>query len=492
LSGFVYRQFFPGFQVDDFNFRFRYRQPAANEGLMGIPMQVVGGILIGFLLFAGILIKTGAGDFFLRLAMVVGGATRGGMAKVAVIGSALFGSLSGSVFSNIVGTGSITIPGMKKGGYPPHYAGAIEAVASTGGVLMPPVMGAVAFIMASLTGIPYAKIMVAAAIPSFLFYLGLFVQVDGYAAKTGMKGLPPEERPQFWQVMKEGWHFIFVLVFLIWGLLYMRWEALAPFYASALLLILAMLRKSTRLNAQKALETLDGVGKLLAETLGIILPLGLVVAGLVITGIAPAFTTAIIKLSGGIPLVALLFGAAACYVLGMAGMLTAAYIFLAMSLAPILVNAGFNVLGVHLFIIYYAMLSSITPPVAVGAFLAASIAKAEPMKTAVNAMKLGVAIYIIPLFFVYEPALVLQGPWQNVLLHISTAIVGVALLASSLEGYLVGAGSLSLFLRVGFFISGLALAVPDWKFAIGGILLAALLYVVAIIRNRGEQAIITG
>jgi len=434
-----------------------------SEGFMGIPMQVVGGILIGFLVFSALLIKTGAGGFFLDLAMAIAGRYRGGPAKVEVIGSAFFGSLSGSIFANIVGTGSVTIPSMIKLGYTPHRAAAIEACSSTGGVLMPPVMGAVAFVMAAMINVPYAVIMVAAFVPSLLYYLGLLFQVDAYAARVGLKGMPEKEVPKFWTAIKDGWHFIFVLAFLVWGMMIMRWEAIAPFYASGLLIGMAMLRKKTRINGRIFLQMVDGVGKLLVDTLGIILPLGLIIAGLVVTGVAPSFTSGIIALSAGNPYIALLLGTAVCYVLGMVGMLTSAYIFLAMSLAPVLVASGFNLLATHLFILYYAMLSAITPPVAAGSFLAAAIAGSPPMKTAWESMKMGVVIYIVPFFFIFEPSLILQGPIGPSLFHFATAIVGVYFLAAGFEGYILKIGDIKPLARAIAIAIGFLWAVPEWR-----------------------------
>ncbi len=447
------------------------------QGLLGIPMKVIGGILIGFLIFAGILIRTGAGAFFLNLALAVAGRSRGGPAKVAVIASGFFGSLSGSIFANIVGTGSVTIPAMKKSGYSPHYAGAIEACASTGGVLMPPVMGAVAFVMATITSIPYASIMIAAFVPSCLYYWGLLLQVDAHAASKGLEGLPKEQLPRLWPTLKQGWHFLFVLIFLVWGLVYMRWEQLTPFYASALLILLSMIRKENRINRERLVSLFDGVGELLVESLGIILPLGLIICGLVVTGIAPAITSGVVALSGGIPWVALLFGVIVCYVLGLVGMLTPAYIFLAMSLAPVLVRVGFNVMAVHLFIIYYAMLSAITPPVAVGAFLAAGIARADPMKTAWQAMRLGVVIYFVPFFFVFEPSLVLEGPPLASLYCFTLCLAGIVLIAGGIEGYLLKVGLLSKWARSLLVIAGLLIAFPEWKTTIAGAILAVVVIV---------------
>jgi len=461
------------------------------EGLLGLPMRVVGGLLIGFLVFAGILVATGAGQFFLNLALSVAGRFRGGPAKVAVLSSGLMGSMSGSVISNVVGTGSFTIPAMKRIGYPPHYAGGIEACASTGGVLMPPVMGAAGFVMAELLDIPYVRVMAAAFIPSILYYLGLLLQTDAYAARAGLKGMPKEDIPPVWQALKEGWHFLFALAFLIWGLLYMRWEALTPFYASALLLVLATLRKSTRFNFKGLVGILESVGKLLVETFGIIIPIGLIVAGLVQTGMAPALTAGIVALSGGIPFVALVLGAIVCYILGMVGLLTPAYLFLALTLAPSLVMVGFNVFAVHMFCIYYAMLACFTPPVAAGAFVGAAIAGAPPMKTAWQAVRLGIVIYFLPFFFVYQPALLFQN--TNVVEFLwlfSTCALGVVFVAAGVEGYLIRAGTVPMWMRPFLVIGGILIAMPGWKTDIGGACVVVVIIVSMLTRRR--RALATG
>lgn len=450
------------------------------EGILGIPMKVIGEILIGFLLFAGLLIKTGAGDFFLKLAFALTGRFRGGPAKVSVISSGFFGSLSGSVFANIVGTGSVTIPAMKKAGFSPHFAGAVEACASTGGVLMPPVMGAVAFVMATLTDIPYGQICIAAFIPSFLYYLALLIQIDVYAARMGIQGLPKEQIPSFVVTIKEGWHFLIVLLFLIWGLLFLKWEAMTPFYASGLLILLSMVKKDTRIKSKEQIfSLLDEIGKLLVESVGIIAPLGLIISGLTITGMAAAFTAGIISLSQGIPFLTLLLGAGACYILGMVGLLTPAYIFLAVTLAPSLVAVGFNLMAVHLFIMYYAMLSCITPPVAVGSFLAASLAGAPSMKTAWQSMRLGIVIYIIPLFFIYQPTLILQGGTIfEFLFHFITCLIGIFILSCGVEGYIYGVGKIGKGTRLLIFMSGLFIAAPIASVTLFGFVLSFLSYLI--------------
>lgn len=444
----------------------------SESGIVGLPSRVMVDILIGFLIFAGILMASGGGRFFLNLATALFGRYRGGSAKVAVIGSGFFGSICGSAVANVAGTGSFTIPAMKKAGFTPQYAGAIEACASTGGILMPPVMGAVAFVMAEVVGVPYATIIICAAIPSILFYFGLLMQVDGYAARTGLKGLPKEEIPSLRQTMKEGWHFIFALLFLIWGLLYMRWEAMAPFYAAGFLMLLAMFTKETRIGLKGLIDIIEGIGRLVTQTMGIILPLAFIIAGLTLTGVAPAFTSGFIYLAGGNAYLVLIFGAIACYIMGMVGMLTPAYIFLAITMAPALVAIGFDVIAVHLFIIYYAMLAVITPPVALAVFVAAGIAGSSPMATAWRAMRLGIVIYFIPFFFIFNPALVFRGSPLETLYYFGGCVLGIILIASGLEGYLLRVGKVIFWARPLLVIAGLLLGFPEWRTDVLGIALA--------------------
>lgn len=440
------------------------------DGILGIPLTVIAELLIGFLLFAGLLIATGAGSFFLRLAMGLAGGFRGGPAKVAVVSSGFMGSLTGSIFANIISTGSITIPAMKKTGFKPYFAGAVEACASTGGVLMPPVMGAVAFVMASMTDIPYHEICLAAFIPSFFFYLALLLQVDLHSTVLNIKGLSKDQIPLLKETLKDGWHFLFVLFFLIFALLVWRMEERAPFYACGLLILLSMLKKNSRIQSKKhMLSILESIGKILVETLGIIVPLGLIISGITITGMAPSFASGVISLSHGIPFFALILGAVASYILGMVGLLTPAYIFLAVTLAPPLVKSGFNLMGVHLFVMYYAMLSAITLPVAVGSFLAASIAGAAPMRTALQSMRLAIVLYILPFFFVYRPELILQGDSVFVFLfHFITCLIGIVCLSCAMEGYVYRVGKIGKLARLWFLIGGLLTAAPIFSITLLG------------------------
>lgn len=455
------------------------------DGLIGLPARVVAQILLGFLIFAGILLASGAGEFFLNIAVALLGRYRGGPAKVAVLASGVFGSISGNPLANIVGTGCVTIPTMKRFGYPPHYAGAIEACASTGGVLMPPVMGAIAFVMAGFLGIDYSIIVIVAIIPSVLYYFGLLVQVDAYAAKVGLKGLPREEIPSIKKTLARGWPFVIILLFLVWGLVYMKWSIYAPYYASILMIILSFSNRETRLTPKKAIDALAMGGKLITQSSAAILPLAFLLVGLNSTGVASAFTSNIISASGGNIFLILLVGVAACYLLGMVGMVIAAYIFLAVSMIPAATQAaGLNELSVHLFVIYYAMIAGITPPVAPGAFLAGTIAGAGLMKTAFTSMRLGVVIYFIPFFFVFNPSLILQGTLLEAAYLSFLCMLGILLIAAGFEGYLLRIGRLGLVARPPIIVAGFLIGFPEWSSTFIGLALAVFVLAIVLIRKR--------
>jgi len=400
------------------------------------------------------------------------------------------GSLSGSVFSNIAGTGSITIPTMKKVGYPSHYAGAIEACASTGGVVMPPVMGAIAFVMAITIGVDYATIMIAAILPSLLFYFGLILQVDGYAARTGMKGMPKEELPSTRKVLVSGWPFIFVLAFLMWGLLYMRWEYYTPWYACILMIGLSFLRKETRMTPARLFGALRQIGVLITQTSAIILPIAFVVSALTITGVTGAVTSGLVELGGDNMFLVIFFGVVACFIMGMAGLAIVAYIFLAVTLAPAIIEVGgLNTIAVHFFIVYYAMLSAITPPVGAAAFLAGTIAGARPMKTSITAMRLGIVIYFVPLFFLFQPALVLQGDLTPLFYVLPSIIIGIMLISGGFEGYLLGAGLVKPWQRLPLLAGGFALSFPGPMTTLVGGILSAVLVAMIWLQNRAKPGL---
>ncbi len=437
----------------------------SNESSFGIPMKAFGQLVIGFILFGATLQFTGGGRFFNNLALSLVGGYRGGAAKVAIFASGFMGSMSGSVVSNVLTTGVVSIPAMKRAGFSSRYAAGTEACASTGGVLMPPVMGTTAFVMASFLGMPYSQIIIAAAIPSILYYLGLFVQIDAYAARNGLKGMPRSELPSLKETFKEGWHYIFVFAILIVMMIVFRQETLAPFYATAALVVINQLHKGTRLNLNGFINLLTGVGRSLAELVAILLGVGLIIGAFSATGLAGTLANDLVFLAGSNVFVLLIMGAITAFIFGMGMTVTACYIFLAVVLAPALTRAGLDPLAVHLFIMYWGMVSFITPPVALGAFAAATIARTSPIMAGLQAMRLGSIIYIVPFFFVLNPALIGRGSAYEVITVLITAVIGVWFIGSSLQGYLagvgdIGRGALALLRRVMLAIGGLFLAAP--------------------------------
>ncbi|WP_373085504.1 TRAP transporter permease [Sneathiella sp.] len=436
------------------------------ESMLGIPMQALANLVIGFLIFGVALTQTGGGKFFIDLAFALLGHVRGGPAKVAIFSSGLMGSMSGSVISNVITTGVLTIPAMRKTGFRASYAAGVEACASTGGVLMPPIMGSTAFIMAVFLNVPYITIAVAAIIPSILYYLALFIQIDAYAARNNMPGLPRDKLPKLGETFRQGWHFIAVFILLIVMLVYLKQEVLAPFYATALLIVINQIFSKSRWNLKDFIEFIMATGKLLAEIAAILVGVGLIVGALSITGMAGTLVNDLIFLAGGDILVLLIMGAITSFIMGIGMTVTAAYIFLAIVLAPALIQGGLDPLSVHLFILYWGMVSFITPPVALGAFAAASIAGANPMKTGFEAMRLGSIIYFVPFFFVLDPAFILHGDISKTAVLFVNAVGGVILIASALQGYLMGVGNLhrsKIFgwpIRALMLFGGLALATP--------------------------------
>ncbi|MEW5912761.1 MAG: TRAP transporter fused permease subunit [Thermodesulfobacteriota bacterium] len=469
------------------------------ESLLGIPLTVFGVILIGFIVFGVAMQSSGGGNFFLKLSSALLGSTRGGTAKVAVLSSALFGTLSGSVISNVVTTGAITIPAMKKTGYPPHYAGAIECASSTGGTLMPPIMGATAFVMAAFLGISYGTVALAAAIPSVLAYLGLLLQVDGYAGRNGLMGLPKSELPTVREALKEGWFYLFGIALLLYILFVIRLESQAPFWAILPLLICAMFRKETRFTWKSFLEFIQQSGKLLCELIAILAGVGMILGALSLTGVAASFAREIVALAGGSMYLMLLFGAVASFILGMGMTITACYVFLALVLVPGLVMVGLNEIAVHLYVMYWGMLSFITPPVALAAFPAAVIANANPARVGFTAMKLGWVKYVVPVFFVLDPALVFQAPWPLVVQAAISTTIGVFLMASVLENYMVGIGKLRLGTLDGtivcalLFGGGFMMGLPGWSMDFGGAAVAllglALIFISRKLRGEGREVV---
>jgi TRAP transporter 4TM/12TM fusion protein len=474
----------------------------SNESMLGIPMRALANLVIGFLIFGVALQHTGGGKFFINLAFALLGHVRGGPAKVAIFASGLMGSMSGSVISNVITTGVMTIPAMRRMGFSRPYAAGVEACASTGGVLMPPIMGATAFIMAVFLEVPYITIAVAAIIPSVLYFFALFVQIDAYAARIGLPGMARDDLPRFAETMREGWHFIAVFVLLIFMLVFLQREVLAPFYAVALLIAINQVASRERWGWAEMQAFVIATGRMLAEIVAILAGVGLIVGALSVTGMAGTFVNDLVFLAGGNILILLLMGAITSFILGIGMTVTAAYIFLAIVLAPALVQGGLDPMAVHLFIFYWGMVSYITPPVALGAYAAAAIAEAHPMRTGFEAMRLGSIIYFVPFFFVLDPAFILVGSWDRILLLVGSAVVGVVLIASALQGYLVGVGNLATHallgwpIRTAVLIAGVLLATPggglvpysNTALALAAAALAGAAAVTALWLNRKQRA----
>lgn len=446
------------------------------ESIVGIPFRTVADLLIGYLIFGVALVVTGGGEFFMNFANALMGRSRGGPAKVAVVSSGLQGMLSGSVVSNVVTSGVMTIPVMQRSGYRPAYAAAVEACASTGGAIMPPVMGAAAFIMASFLNVPYSEIVVAAILPAFLYYLALTLQADLYAARAGLQGLPDEEIPSLWATLKDGWVFLFSIVALTYMLIVVRIETYAPLIATAFLLVAAVVRRRNRFTPARFVDLVLESGISIAQLIAVLAGIGFLVGSLSITGVASAVSRELIQYAGGSQALLLLFGAVTSFVLGMGMTVSACYIFLAIVLAPALVEAGMPAMAAHLFILYYGTLSYITPPVALAAITAAAINNSNPMRTAFHSIRLGIVLLIVPFIFVINTSLIMQGPWYDITETLITASLGVWLIASGFEFYLYGVGTVGKMRAALLVLAGGLLFFPGLETGIPGLLIAVGLY----------------
>ena len=459
------------------------------ESIIGIPVQVVSDTLLGFIVFGVVLASTGGSAFFMNFASALMGRTRGGPAKVAIVSSGLFGMLSGSPTSNVLTTGTLTIPTMKRCGYDPVYAGAVEACASTGGALMPPVMGAAAFIMASFLNVPYAEVVTAAFLPAILFYLALLLQSDLYAARRGLKGVAADEVPSLIKTLASGWHYILALVVLTLLLLVWRVEGEAPFWVSLFLLAFAIVRgRSTGFGLRSIAHLVVDVGQAVSQLICLIAGIGLIVGAMSVTGVANSFSRELVQYAGGNLALLLAAGALTSFILGMGMTASACYIFLAIVLAPALIQSGIDPMAAHLYIFYWGMVSFITPPVALAAIAAASIAKADAMAVGFRALRIGSLLLLLPVLFVLQPALILKGSLPLVLQATATAVVAVILLAASFEGYLWRLGTLPIWARLGLGVAGLLMFIPEFYTDLIGAALALAVVLLTVLVNRGGPA----
>ncbi len=441
------------------------------SALLGVPVKITGTIVLSFILFGQIFFTTGGGNFLTDSALSIMGRYRGGPAKVAVLSSMAFGTISGSAVGNVVTTGTFTIPLMKRIGYPSHFAGAVEATASTGGQIMPPVMGVTAFLMAELLNIPYAQVAISALLPAILYYLGLFVQVDLEAGKLGLKGLPSDTLPLFRKVILEGWLFIIPLIVLVYTLFILYLEPdKAGLYSIASAIIVCLFRKTSQLNIKTLLSILQNVGESLIE-IGIVTgAAGLIIGVMSLSGLGFSFSLALTELAGGNYFLLLLLSALGASILGMGMPVLASYILVVPLVAPALINLGMPPISAHLFVFYYAVLSFLTPPVCLSVYAASSIANSKLMPTALQSLRLGIAAYIVPFIFAYHPALLLKGTFFEVMLAIITAFVGIIFIAIAIEGYLFR--DLRWYQRLLLCTGGLLSLIPGWRTDILGLVIA--------------------
>jgi TRAP transporter 4TM/12TM fusion protein len=429
------------------------------NGIFGQALQIGSSIVLVFILFGEALNAVGGAAFLSDFAQAAMGRYRGGQAKVAIVSSSLFGNISGSAVANVVVDGAFTIPMMKKAGYPAPVAAAIEATASTGGQIMPPVMGAAAFLIAEYLAIPYAEVALAALVPAILYYVTLFIQVDLLAARNGIQGLPRDEIPKLWPVLQRSAGFVVPLaVLIVWMFILNHRPEESGLLATAAAVVVGLLTPSVRLGAREFVNILLNAGRSLLEIAAITGLAGVVIGVLQLSGLGFTLTFTLLNLGDNSAILLLVLTAVVSIILGMGMPTTAVYVLLAVLVAPGLAKLGIMPIAAHLFIFYFGMLSMVTPPVCIASYAAATIGKTDPIRTGWEAMRLCAIAYVIPFLFVFSPSLLLYGRWYIVTLSVATAVIGSILLGIGMVGYLfrpVGAVK-----RLLFVLSAIALLIP--------------------------------
>lgn len=444
-----------------------------NGGLFSGPVQIAATYVFLFILFGKFLEQTLGGRFFFNLAALLAGRRVGGVSKVAVVSSGMFGMISGSPAADVMVTGSVNIPIMKKMGYSPVFAAAVEATASTGGSLVPPVMGAVVFMMVEFTGIEYAEIAKSVVIVCLLYYASLYIQVHHRSERLGIKGMPKEQIPSAQETFRQGWLYIVPFAVLIYFLM----AGYTPGYVAALsvltIIAISWLRLEIRITPRRFIGVCVGTCSALGPLIAAIAAAGFLVAALNLTGISGKMSSLIFVLTGGNAFLALVAAMIITVLLGLGMPVIAVYALAAVLLAPPLVEMGLPLFEVHLFLVYYAVLSAITPPVAIAAYVASSIAETSPMAVAWQAMRIASVIFVIPFIFVYDPGLVLKGAWLDIIESAVAAFAGVYFLAVGAEGWYKGC--LSRWERGTLFAAGFLSVYPGIYTGVAGIALGAAL-----------------
>ena len=466
-----------------------YKLFYTTNGVIGTPVNVCYTYIVLFIIFGAFLERTGIANFFISFANRIAGWSSGGPAKVAVISSALCGMVSGSSVGNTVTTGSVTIPMMKKTGYKPEFAGAVEAAASTGGQIMPPIMGAAAFLMAEYMGLPYATVAVKAILPAVLYFTGIFIAVHLEAKKLGLKGLSRDEMPA-WKDLGRKSYLLLPLILLVWlvssGAKTMQFSAAVSILAAV---VVGFLNKGERLTPKKIFEALEA-GARGAITVGVACAVAGMIAGCItVTGLASILINGIVGLAGNAQIIGLALTMVCCIILGMGVPTTANYCIMASTCAPILIKMGIPVVAAHFFVFYFGIVADITPPVALAAYAGSAIAKSDPMKTGVNATKLAIAAFIVPYIFAYSPALLFEnvsGWWEVTQICIS-ALLGIFGIAAALNGHLYK--KVPWYFRLLLVAGGLGMMIPGTLTDVVGLALVALVIVVQYWSAKREKAI---
>ncbi|WP_412852053.1 TRAP transporter permease [Ectothiorhodospira shaposhnikovii] len=443
-----------------------------DNGILGPTTAVSSTYIVLFIAFAAFLQASKVGDYFVNFAFAAAGRARGGPAKVAVFASGLMGMINGTSAGNVVATGSLTIPLMKRVGYKPRSAGAIEAAASTGGQIMPPVMGAGAFIMAEVTGIPYTDLIIAALIPALLYFASVYFMVDMEAAKTGMKGLPSKELPQIGKLLRQV--YLFAPIIILIGALFMGYSVIRAGTVALMSAVVVSWLTPFRLGLFGSARALELAARMSIQLIAVCACAGIIVGVIGLTGVGLRFSSLLLGVAENSQLLALLFAMCISVLLGMGMPTTAAYAVAASVVAPGLIQMGVAPLVAHFFVFYFAVISAITPPVALAAYAGAAIAGSEPMRTSVTAFKVGLAAFIVPFIFFYHPALLMEGEWTEIAQSFATAMIGVFMLAGAAQGWFFGAAGWPI--RVLLFVGALMAISGDLLTDLLGLGLAVILF----------------
>jgi TRAP transporter 4TM/12TM fusion protein len=445
-----------------------------DNGILGPTTAISSTYIILFITFAAFLQASRVGEYFVNFAFAAAGGTRGGPAKVAVFSSALMGTINGTSAGNVVSTGSLTIPLMKRVGYSPQTSASVEAAASSGGQILPPIMGAGAFIMAEITGIAYADIVVAAVIPAALYFLSIYFMVDKEALKRGMLGLPREDLPEFGKLARQA--FLFIPILTLIGALFMGYSVIrAGTLAMAAAAVVSWLTPF-RMGPKQILYAFEIAARMSLQLVAVCAAAGVIVGVIALTGIGTRFSSMLLGLADQNQLIALMFAMCVSIILGMGMPTTAAYAVAASVIAPGLIQLGIEPLTAHFFIFYYAVMSAITPPVALAAYAGAAIAQSDPMKTSVESFKMGLAAFVVPFMFFYSAPLLMQGEWHQNLHAFVTAALGIYLLASGIQGWFFGA--IGKVLSVVLMIAALAMIAGGLTSDAIGVTMAAVVFLI--------------